>query len=213
MHDDPTLIDDGHRSRVRRLRWAALAAALISISLPLAACGGGSPASSPGVAGSDSPSKTSTQAGSGGSQKKSALAFSKCMRAHGIVDFPDPNSNGQIQLGLKPGSKDLTPDSPRFQEAQQACGSLMPGPSASEQRAQYAQTLEFAKCMRAHGVSNFPDPQPPSANGAPQVQSQKGPSEQGSMPDPNSSQFQSAQESCKQYQPGGTSFNSGSGGS
>lgn len=52
------------------------------------------------------------------------LAFSQCMRAHGIKDFPDP-SNGGLRITSHPGS-DLTPDNPQFHAAQQACQSKLP---------------------------------------------------------------------------------------
>jgi hypothetical protein len=59
-----------------------------------------------------------------------ALKFSQCMRAHGIADFPDPQSvpGGGIRMTLRatPGS-DLDPNSPLFDAAQKACQSLMPG--------------------------------------------------------------------------------------
>jgi hypothetical protein len=58
-----------------------------------------------------------------------ALAFSACMRSHGIKDFPDPNFSGggiRIQLNGGPNS-DVNPSSPLFQHAQQACASLLPG--------------------------------------------------------------------------------------
>jgi hypothetical protein len=57
-----------------------------------------------------------------------ALAFSRCMRAHG-VDFPDPKFSGdgaRVSIG-GPGST-FNPRSPAFQAAQKACQSLMPGP-------------------------------------------------------------------------------------
>ena len=53
------------------------------------------------------------------------LAFSICMRGHGIKDFPDP-SGGGIQLHSGPGS-DLNPNNPQFQAAQQACQKNLPG--------------------------------------------------------------------------------------
>jgi hypothetical protein len=56
--------------------------------------------------------------------QKQMLAFSACMRAHGIKDFPDP-SNGGLQLQSHPGS-DLNPDNPTFQKAQQACQKDLP---------------------------------------------------------------------------------------
>jgi hypothetical protein len=49
--------------------------------------------------------------------------FSKCMRRHGLPDFPDPSGNG-LQIQARPGS-DLSPDNPAFQAAQRACQSLL----------------------------------------------------------------------------------------
>jgi hypothetical protein len=46
------------------------------------------------------------------------LKFSRCMRANGIPDFPDPTGNG---LSLRRGG-DLDPSSPAFQSAQKLCG-------------------------------------------------------------------------------------------
>jgi len=52
------------------------------------------------------------------------LAFSACMRAHGVKDFPDP-SNGGLRISVHPGS-DLQPNNPTFQRAQQACQKYLP---------------------------------------------------------------------------------------
>ena len=57
-------------------------------------------------------------------RQQQLLAFSACMRAHGLKDFPDP-SNGGLQIAVHPGS-DLAPDNPTFQRAQQACRKYMP---------------------------------------------------------------------------------------
>ena len=57
------------------------------------------------------------------------LAFSACMRSHGVPDFPDPTFTGggaQLKLRSSPGS-DLNPQSPRFQAAQTACQGNLPG--------------------------------------------------------------------------------------
>ena len=48
------------------------------------------------------------------------LAYSRCMRAHGVPDFPDPNASGGLQLSGGPGS-DLDPNNPAFQAAQRVC--------------------------------------------------------------------------------------------
>jgi hypothetical protein len=54
-----------------------------------------------------------------------ALAFSRCMRAHGITDFPDPQISGDGRMTLKL-PQGLGPDSPRLQAAQKACASVGP---------------------------------------------------------------------------------------
>ena len=57
-------------------------------------------------------------------RQRQLLAFSACMRAHGIKDFPDP-SNGGLQIAVHPGS-DLDPSNPTLQKAQQACQKYLP---------------------------------------------------------------------------------------
>jgi hypothetical protein len=60
--------------------------------------------------------------------RRSALAFSACMRAHGEPNFPDPQfgSGGSVRLRISTGSG-LDPASPQFQAAQKACQSDLPG--------------------------------------------------------------------------------------
>ena len=46
-------------------------------------------------------SPSSTTGGSsnaGGSANSKALAYARCVRSHGVPDFPDPNSNGNFVL-------------------------------------------------------------------------------------------------------------------
>jgi hypothetical protein len=57
-------------------------------------------------------------------RQQQLLAFSACMRAHGLKDFPDP-SNGGLLIHSHPGS-DLNPSNPTFQKAQQACRGNLP---------------------------------------------------------------------------------------
>ena len=55
------------------------------------------------------------------------LKYVQCMRAHGVPDFPEPNSQGQIMVEVTGGANsDLNPSSPQFQAASQACRSLQP---------------------------------------------------------------------------------------
>jgi hypothetical protein len=120
----------------------------------LAAACGGSP-----VAGG--PAKL----GSGNSQQ--ALAFSQCMRSHGVPKFPDPSSTNETPSGLpKVAPQELGVSGPQFQAAENACRHLLPNdgqstPSASQQTLSHL--LDFARCMRSHGVASWPDPIPVSA--------------------------------------------------
>lgn len=148
-------------------------AALLSVGLALAGCGG---SSSPTVAHlSSGKSPSSGAEGSGPSSEspaslgQAALAYAKCMRASGVPDFPDPNPGGGFVFHASRGLI----SSPTFKAAQAKCQKLMPGggpagpgapthPSAQT----LARFLKIARCMRKHGVSDFPDPRtsvPPGA--------------------------------------------------
>jgi hypothetical protein len=90
-----------------------------------------------------------------------ALAFSACMRAHGVSNFPDPiSSGGAIRLSIG-SSSGVNPQSPAFQSAQRSCRHLLPGggtgPGSPSPQAM-ARMLHVSQCMRAHGISGFPDP-------------------------------------------------------
>ena len=188
--DDNDACGSGHRGRrrARPRRAGLLAAALACLALVAAAC--------------SSPAKTGTGAGPAhGSARQSELAFSRCMRAHGISDFPDPSSHGGIALNGGPGS-DLNPSSPLFKAANNACKPLLPPQKAlspAQQAAARAQALRYARCMRAHGISDFPDP---NARGGIALSPKPG----GDL-EPNNPRFQAANQACQHYQPGkGGSF-------
>jgi hypothetical protein len=97
-----------------------------------------------------------------------ALAFSQCMRSHRVTDYPDPNANGQVKIASDSG---INFSSPAFQAAQAACQKLQdggPSPSGPTSTQILGKFLAFSKCMRAHGISDFPDPTtspPPPAPG------------------------------------------------
>ena len=84
------------------------------------------------------------------------IAFSECMRAHGVARFPDPRGHG-----INIGGTGLDPRAPAFRAAQAICFKLLPGGGPNNQKASAAQIRQAdrtAACMRAHGVSGFPDP-------------------------------------------------------
>jgi hypothetical protein len=110
---------------------------------------------------SGSPSSTGSggSANAGGSPSSQQLAFSRCMRSNGVMHFPDPSSNGQIP---KKTPQQLGVSSSRYQAAQRACARLLPnggnGPTQAALQQSWSDMLSFARCMRSHGVRNWPDP-------------------------------------------------------
>jgi hypothetical protein len=139
-------------------------------------------------------SSTGASGSSSAAANASPLAYSECMRAHGVPKFPDPGANGELQLRAGPGTG-IDPNSSVYKAADAACKSLLPVPSAEDQQQNYDALLKFSSCMRSHGISDFPDPQP---NGRMEIKA--GP---GSDLDPNSALFKSAQQACQKYMPGG----------
>jgi hypothetical protein len=121
-----------------------------------------------GVAGcgSSGPTTTTTNSSGGGAGPQgaaaAAFAYARCMRTHGVSDFPDPvvtTSPGQTSIKIRAVSKDS--GSPQFTAAQQACQHLLPGPqnlSPAQRQAHAHALLAFARCLRSHGLANFPDP-------------------------------------------------------
>jgi hypothetical protein len=172
-------------------RLAVLMAGPLACGLFAAACGSSGSGAAPVASISSSPSASATS--SGGSARASMLAYARCMRAHGISDFPDPDANGDLSLDSKPGS-DLDPNNPAYKAANSACKSLLPARRPMPKGAK-AQNLRYARCMRAHGISDFPDPNP---DGGLRIQASPG----GDL-DPNNPRYKAANDACKQYLPGG----------
>jgi hypothetical protein len=168
-------------------RLAVLIAGPLACGLLAAACGSSGSGGPPVASFSSSPSGSATS--SGGSAHASALAFARCMRSHGMPDWPDPDANGNF----KPSS--LDPNSAVYKAANNACKSLLPAAPQEPPSSLGALNLKYARCMRAHGISDFPDPDP---DGGLRIRSSPG----GDL-DPNNPQFKAAKEACKQYRPGG----------
>lgn len=177
---------------------------LASVAL-LAGCGGAS--SSPGVAHLSSSTSSSSPASGGGSSSPESSAaaqeemvkFSQCMRTHGEPEFPEPTEGGiRIQNHNGHGPN---PESSRFQAAEKACSKYAPSkvaPSPAEQAKMQEGALNFSKCMRSHGVPNFPDPEFHSGGGGVRVRI----GGKSSGIDPNSPQFKVAQKTCQSDLPG-----------
>jgi len=207
-----------HRTR---LLPVALAAAL---SLALAACGSSSgsvdgvaslgtdppDASAPSDSADNAGSDDGTDDDSGGDDatttsldpEDAALEFARCMREHGI-DLPDP------QVAEGPGGQgggvmiqiDGEFDQEEMQAAQEACQPIMDDAFGSfeeldpeEVERMQEQMIEFAECMREHGV-DFPDPVF-DENGGMTVQV-GGDDASGPPSDADLDKMQDAQEACQ----------------
>jgi hypothetical protein len=118
---------------------------LATLALLAAACSG----SSGGAA---------TAAGSVPHTYQALLAYAQCMRTHGEPTFPDPVTDDGI-----PDFPSKPPPGPALQAAQTACQKLRPpgglaGISQAQITKAIAEMLETSVCMRAHGITEFPDP-------------------------------------------------------
>jgi hypothetical protein len=188
-------------------------AGFAALALLAAGCGGG--ARTPTVAqlgsstssSSASASSGSSSSGASGSQSGSAspggqaVAYSECMRAHGVPNFPEPkisNNGNEHKVAIR-----VTPaitGNPQFKPAQQACSKLMPGggpgegsnrPISPQEQSQY---LKAAACIRSHGIPNFPDPT--FSGGGVHLARTAG-------VNPHSPQVRAAEEACQSLIPGG----------
>lgn len=158
--------NDTHIRR-RRLRWSLAMPAVVA-GIVLAGCGGSSTPTTSTTGSTHLAAAARTTAtrpatsthrhrnphpyGSG------PLAFARCMRVNGVSSYSDPGSTG--------GAVRLNPQAPGFRTAVARCSKLVPGGltpatpgSTTHPSSKTMQRLvAIAKCMRAHGVPQFPDP-------------------------------------------------------
>jgi hypothetical protein len=138
---------------------------LAALAMTVLIAGCGSEAAEPGTSGTTTATATASE----------AARFSACMREHGVPDFPDPDASGRLTIDAVLNGSSLDADSPAWKQALGACKDLQPsgftGPG-KRNPSQQDQALEFAQCIREHGVKDFPDPE----EGEPLVNTNKIPS-------------------------------------
>jgi hypothetical protein len=109
------------------------------------------------------------------SQIAQAAKYTKCLRQHGLADFPDPkqiteNGTPTVTIAFPAGST----NAPQFNAATGACNHLYPSQQGGNRQIAGADVpahmLAFARCVRKHGVADFPDPPTPGPG-----RSRKGP--------------------------------------
>ena len=145
--------------RARRPAARTAAATIATAGLAVLTACGGSPSS---AASGGSPNAA------GAAKSPSAVAYSHCIRSHGVPNFPDPPSGGGLPKG---SAQEFGVSSSRLSAARRACQRLLPAAALSVQQCestgdcpralvQRAMTvmLKYSRCLRAHGVPNWPDP-------------------------------------------------------
>jgi hypothetical protein len=174
-------------SRVPITRAAAAVTAAIAALGVLTACGG-------------SPSTAAPSAAASGTAR-STVAFARCVRSHGVPDFPDPGSNGVFD---KNKMKQLGVSKAQLRAAATACQNLLPAGPAPLTARQQQDYLRAAACMRSHGIINFPDPTFSDGTVSLPIPS--------SM-DTKSQQFTRARQTCVRIIPPGLPYSTPGGGS
>jgi hypothetical protein len=172
-----------HRSADRghhRASRAGAAATLGVIALIATGCGGGS---------TNGPGATAP----GGGRAAQAIAYSRCMRSHGVPDFPSPQiSDSGVRLAVP---ANIAQGSPHFSAAQRACRTLEPSggaPQGAPSAQELARSVQFAACMRSHGEPSFPDP------------NRRGVFVIGQQVNTQSPQFEAAERACQAVRPHAT---------
>jgi hypothetical protein len=135
-------------------RIPAAAAAVVAAAV-IAACGSAAPSSSTSSNSGGPPTQAQLQ-----QVQQDTVKFSRCMRSHGVSNFPDPTSPVEFKNALSSSAA----QAPAFKSARAACIHLLPGGGRSSgspappSHAQIAAMLAFAGCLRGHGFPSFPDP-------------------------------------------------------
>lgn len=128
---------------------------LAAAAVPLLAAGCGSGGGSPQVANLSTTTSAASSTTPIVPRNGTFQKFVTCLQQHGVQAQLGPQGHG-VSLSGSPKSADMD-------RAQAACRKYLPGggppPLTPAQVAQRAKAmLAFAKCMRSHGVPNFPDP-------------------------------------------------------
>ena len=162
MNDSTRVMRWPWRARPPVARTVATIVAAAALALLAAACGGGSPSGSGG--GSGSPASSVSSPSAGGSLHLKIVAFSHCMRSHGVPRYPDPLPN-QINVKVDPRIQgpQFGASNSQFDAAWRVCRPVLPvGANDQFPASMMPQVLRdmrnFSQCMRSHGATDWPDP-------------------------------------------------------
>ena len=170
MYDSSRVIGRRRRAYPPRARTAAAAIAAAGLAVLAAGCGASAGSHVAQLSSSGTGSTSSSSAPAVSARQNGWLAFSGCMRSHGVSNFPDPTSGGVLP---KVSPQQLGVSSTQLQAAQTPCKDLRPTGGSPQQQAdclmvgdcppaEVQQMLsaerKYARCMRSHRVPNWPDP-------------------------------------------------------
>jgi hypothetical protein len=118
-------------------------------------------------------------------QQTAGLAFSRCMRARGVPNFPDPDAQGNFPQFSTGVAKRVSA------AADSACRHLLPSGGSTGTPQQRQEKLVFAlkvaQCLRADGYPTFPDPSGSGKSNPPGI-------------DLSSPRFQAAEDNCEKQE-------------
>ncbi len=148
-------------------RMLLVAPAVMGLALAAAACGGSSPAGVASLGTTTTAAPAAARSASGSAAGSPLVEYATCMRSHGVLNFPDAATFGSSD-GIKAAKGQMVQVSrsegstPTFQAAQRACAEYYGPPTTSTQvsAVELRKLLAVSRCMRAHGVTSFPDPNP-----------------------------------------------------
>jgi hypothetical protein len=180
-----------HRAIIETMCWIARTSSSIiasaALGLLVTACGGSAGDHVARLGSTTAPPAQSSGTATTNGQPtdpQRMLAYSRCVRAHGVAGFPDPDSSGRLPAG----GKQIAHDSPQYPAAESACARLLSSsrgtPRQRQQKLAFA--VKVARCVRLNGYPAFPDP---TATG------------QAIPPglDPGSTRFQAALTTCEKH--------------
>lgn len=134
---------------VRMGTWCA------AVILPVVAVGamacGAEPEDDVATAGGGTTATTGTGPAPATDRAERQRQYTECLRSHGI-EVADVEAGKDVEV--------TEPDDEAVKEAARACQAYAPDSDAAKAGADVAALREYASCMRANGVAEFPDPDP-----------------------------------------------------
>ena len=209
--------EPGRRDRTTTYRRSGgLAVLAAAAALGLAACSGGH--STPPVAALPTSTTSRTSSGSSGGSSATTLEagnatvlldqWATCMHSHGDPNQADPSvdTDKSIQIHIPQDAQQLSgpvhdgtaPCNQYLTAAQMALRNGQPFPQPPSE----VQEVQFAECMRANGVPNYPNPSGPNGSET---------NFNGTGIDPNSPLVQNADKYCTNKLGIHTAYNSAQG--